>query len=183
MANKKKKKRKQVFHAPQTIGQRTRLKMTPALTVLSLVSLAIQAGGSIFAIVGCVQLSDAGYTDAWMLLILPIVMWVISIVARLGFRYLPLDMWRMPIDVRKGMVVCQGWLLKLVTLLVELESAVAMLYVNIALYLGYTPLDVVMMVWLAALLVSVWLPCRRAGKIGRGELAWKGRESAEGADQ
>ena len=31
----------------------------------------------------------------------------------------------------KGMVVCQGWLLKLVTLLVELESAVAMLYVNI----------------------------------------------------
>ena len=122
MANKKKKKRKQVFHAPQTIGERTRLKMTPCLTALSLISLAVQTGGSIFAIVGCVQLSNAGYSDAWMLLILPIVMWVISIVARLGFRYLPLDMWRMPVDVRKGMVVCQGWLLKLATLLVELES-------------------------------------------------------------
>lgn len=181
MANKKKRKRKQIFHAPQTIGERTRLKMTPALTVLSLASLAIQAGGSIFAIVGCVQLTDAGYSDGWMLLILPIVMWVLSLTARLGFRYLPLDMWRMPVEVRKGMVACQGWLLKLVTLLVELESAVAMLYVNIALYLGYTPLDAVMMVWLAALLVSVWLPCRRAGKIGRGELTWKGQTSAEDA--
>ena len=78
------------------------------------------------------------------------------------------------------MVVCQGWLLKLATLLVELESAVAMLYVNIALYLGYTPLDVVMMVWLAALLVSVWLPCRKAGKIGRGELLWKDQPQETG---
>ena len=36
-----------------------------------------------------------------------------------------------------------------------------------------------MMVWLAALLVSVWLPCRRAGKIGRGELAWKAQDQVQ----
>ncbi len=43
----------------------------------------------------------------------PIVMWVISIVARLGFQYLPLDMWRMPVNVRKGMV---AWLAALAAL-------------------------------------------------------------------
>lgn len=183
MANKKKRKRKQVFHAPQTIGERTRLKMTPALTALSLSSLAVQAGGSIFAIVGCVQLTNAGYVDGWMLLILPIVMWVLSLTARLGFRYLPLDMWRMPVEVRKGMVLCQGWLLKLATLLVELISAVVLLYVNISLYLGYAPQNAIMMAWLAALLVAVWLPCRKAGKIGRGEVVWKQPGASEETDQ
>ena len=98
-----------MFHTPKTIGERTRLKMTPLLRGLSWGSLALQAGSSIFSIVGYVTLTQAGYVDGWILLVLPIVMWVLSIVARLGFRYLPLDMWRMPVDVRKGMVVCQGW--------------------------------------------------------------------------
>lgn len=179
MANKKKRKRKQVFHAPQTVGERTRLKRTPLLIALSLSSLALQLGASIFAVYGDMALSRAGYSDGAYLLALPGAMWVITIVARLGFRFLPLDMWRMPADVRKGMTVCDGWLLKLATLLVELESAAAFLYVNISLYLRYTPLEAVMLAWLAALAVSVWLPCRRAGKLGRGELAWgKGEPEA-----
>jgi len=173
MANKKKRKRKQMFHAPQTVGERTRLKMTPLLIALSLASLAVQLGASIFAVYGYSVLSQAGYSDGAYLLALPGVMWVITIVARLGFRFLPLDMWRMPADVRKGMTACDGWLLKLVTLLVELESAAVFLYVNISLYLRYTPLEAVMLAWLAALAVSVWLPCRRAGKLGRGEIQWK----------
>lgn len=176
---KKKRKYKNMFHAPKTIGERTRLKMTPLLRGLSWGSLALQAGSSVFSIVGFAALSGAGYVDGWMLLVLPIVMWVISIVARLGFRYLPLDMWRMPVDVRKGMVACQGWYLKLACLLVELECAAVFLYVDITLYLGHTPLDAVMVAWLAALAVSVWLPCRRAGKIGRGELAWKGEQPGQ----
>ena len=113
------------------------------------------------------------------LLALPIVMWVISIVARLGFKYLPLDMWRMPVDVRKGMVVCNGWLLKLTTLLVELECAATFCYVDIALYLGYAPLDAVMLAWLVALALSVWLPCRKAGRIGRGEAIWTANEDKQ----
>lgn len=177
MANKKKKKRKQMFHAPQTIGERTRLKMTPLLIALSLGSLAVQLGGSVFAVWGCATLSGAGYSDAAYLLALPIALWVVTIVARLGFRFLPLDMWRMPIDVRKGMVACDGWLLKLVTLLVELESAAALLYVNISLYLRAAPLEAVMLAWLAALAVSVWLPCRRAGRIGRGEAQWNAKKT------
>ena len=74
-------------------------------------------------------------------------------------------------------------LLKLATLLVELECAAAFLYVDITLYLGHTPLDVVMVIWLVALLASVWLPCRRAGKIGRGELAWKGEQPEQNQGQ
>ena len=180
---KKKRRYKNMFHTPKTIGERTRLKMTPLLRGLSWGSLALQAGSSIFSIVGYVALTQAGYVDGWILLVLPIVMWVLSIVARLGFRYLPLDMWRMPVDVRKGLVVCQGWYLKLATLLVELECAAAFLYVDITLYLGHTPLDVVMVIWLVALLASVWLPCRRAGKIGRGELAWKGEQPEQNQGQ
>ena len=177
MADKKKKKKhKQVFHAPKTVGERTRLKMTPLLIALSALSLGVQAGGTIFAIVGMTNLSARGYEDGAMLLALPIVMWVISLAARLGFRFLPLDMWRMPVDVRVGMVKCSGWLLKLVTLLVELECAAAFLYVDITLYLGHTPLDAVMAAWLIALALSVWLPCHRAGKIGRGEVEWTGEQ-------
>ena len=103
--------------------------------------------------------------------------------AGLGGRFLRGEGWRMPVDVRKGMVVCQGWYLKLATLLVELECAAAFLYVDITLYLGHTPLDVVMVIWLVALLASVWLPCRRAGKIGRGELAWKGEQPEQNQGQ
>lgn len=171
--NKKKKKRKQVFHKPETVGERTHLKMTPGLQALSVLSLAVQTAATVFAIWGAVVLHDQGYGQSAMLLILPAVMWVISIVARLGFRYLPLDMWRMPVDVRKGMVICSGWLLKQVTLLVELECAAAFFYVDIALYLGMAPRDEIMLIWLAVLAVSVWLPCRRAGRIGRGEAVWK----------
>ncbi|MDY2617358.1 MAG: hypothetical protein SOW00_00975 [Oscillospiraceae bacterium] len=179
MANKKKRKHKEVFHKPQTVGERTKLKMTPALIALSALSLGVQIGGTIFAIVGAAILHNQGYGQSGLLLALPIMMWVISIVARLGFKYLPLDMWRMPVDVRKGMVVCNGWLLKLTTLLVELECAATFCYVDIALYLGYAPLDAVMLAWLVALALSVWLPCRKAGRIGRGEAIWTANEDKQ----
>ena len=161
------------------MGERTKLKMTPALIALSALSLGVQIGGTIFAIVGAVILHNQGYGQSGLLLALPIVMWVISIVARLGFKYLPLDMWRMPVDVRKGMVVCNGWPLKLTTLLVELECAATFCYVDIALYLGYAPLDAVMLAWLVALALSVWLPCRKAGRIGRGEAIWTANEDKQ----
>lgn len=182
--NKKKKKRKgNPFHAPRTVGEKTRFKATPLIHVLSALSLLVQAGTTIFAIYGATQwvplgiIGPFGLNAGYILLALPVVMWVITIVARIGFRALPLDMWRMPIDVRRGMVVCSGWLLKLATLLVELECAVVFLYVDIVLWIGGAPSNVVMLLWLAALAVSVWLPCRRAGKIGRGQATW-GREEA-----
>ena len=182
MANKKKKKRKEVFHKPQTVGERTKLKMTPALIALSVISLLVQAGTTIFAIVGVVTLHNQGYGQSGLLLALPIVMWVLSLVARLGFKYLPLDMWRMPIDVRKGMVICNGWLLKLTTLLVELECAVTFCYVDVALYLGKAPMDAIMLIWLAALAFSIWLPCRKAGRIGRGEAVWVSKQEENKAE-
>ena len=60
-----------MFHTPKTIGERTRLKMTPLLRGLSWGSLALQAGSSIFSIVGYVMLTQAGYVDGWILLVLP----------------------------------------------------------------------------------------------------------------
>lgn len=182
MADKKKKrKRKEVFHAPRTIGERTELKMTKGLIALSIVSLAVQLGLSIFGITAYSVLAPTaelvnGINPALLLLALPAGMWALTIAARVAFRFLPLDMWRMPIDVRAGMVKCDGWLLKLVTLLVELETALVFFYVDIMLFLGLSPGNAAMILWLAALAVTIYLPCRRAGKLGRGEIAWPGAE-------
>ena len=182
MANKKKKRKGNPFHKPQRMGEKTPFKATPLLHVLSAVSLLVQVGLTVLAAVGYHKffpLNIAGpfrLNAAYMFWLLPLVIWVITIVARLGFRTLPLDMWRMPIDVRKGMVVCNGWLLKLTTLLVELECAVAFTVIEVGMYTGFALNDIVMDIvvfgLLAVLVVTVWLPCRRAGKIGRGEVRW-----------
>lgn len=189
MANNKKKKRKgNPFHAPKTVGEKTKFKATPLIHVLSIASLLVQAAMTVVGIIGYNAFfalgvaGPFGFNAAYMLLVLPVVMWIITIVARVGFRALPLDMWRMPIDVRKGMVVCGGWLLKLATLLVELECSAAFLVIEIGLYVGYagndTVMNIVVFALLAALVVSVWLPCRRAGKLGRGEAQWGKQEAA-----
>lgn len=190
MANNKKKKRKgNPFHAPKTVGEKTRFKATPLIHVLSALSLLVQLAMTVVGIIGYNAffplnvVGPFGYNAAYMLLLLPVAMWIITIVARIGFRALPLDMWRMPIKVREGMVKCNGWLLKLATLLVELECSVAFLIVEIGLYAGYalndTIMNIVVFLLLAVLVVSVWLPCRRAGQIGRGEVQWGKAETVE----
>ena len=78
---------------------------------------------------------------------------------------MPLEMWRLSPGVRRGMILTEGTLLKLITLLLELETAVCFFYIDVSLYLGYSPSDAVMLAWVAALFLSVFLPCRRAKEI------------------
>ncbi len=176
--NKKKKKAKTPFHAPKRMGEKTPILMTPMLWTMSAVSIALQlflTGFAIFVATKWVPLEVVGpfgMNAGYVPLVLPIVLWVLTLVERIGIKSLPLDMWRMPVDVREGMFKCGSWLLKLVTLLIELECAAVFLYVDVCIYVGASPLDAVMLVWLAALALSVYLPCRYAGKLGRGEVTW-----------
>lgn len=185
MSNTKKKKRKgNPFHTPKTVGEKLEFHATPLIHLLSALSLVFQLAMTVVGIIGYnkfLPLNVAGpfgFNAAYMLLLLPGVMWLLTIVARVAFRALPLDMWRMPIEVRAGMVKCGGWLLKLATLLVELECSVAFLIIEIGLFTGFalndTVMNIIVLCLLAALVVSVWSPCREAGKLGRGETVWTG---------
>ena len=71
--------------------------------------------------------------------------------------------------MRNGMKKSEGTLLKLLTLLLELETAVCFFYIDATLYLGSTPNDAVMLLWVAALLLSVYLPGKRAAGMADGK--------------
>lgn len=169
--NTKKKKHKQVFHAPKTYGEKIRIPMSPLMWALSGLSWAVQLGLTIFAITvvnatysaaDVVDYNGIVINNAVLYLALPIMGWVLTICFRLAARLLPLDMWRMPVNVRRGVVLLQGVPLKLSTILVELSTAAAFLYIDIAVYLLGAPSNLALLVWVAALAASIWFPLRRA---------------------
>ena len=190
MANKKKKKyRGNPFHAPKTVGEKIPFQSTPLLYAIGAVSLLVQVALTVVGIVAYNQFfplnipGPFGLNAGYMGLLLPVVMWIITIFVRIAFRSFPLDMWRMPVTVRAGVAKSGGWILKLVTLLVELELAVAFLLINIGFYQGFLGNDTVMNIivfgLLGAIVVAIWLPMRYAGKLGRGEKEWKGAEKTD----
>lgn len=169
--NTKKKKRKQVFHAPQTYGEKRKIPMSPMMWALSGLSWAVQLGLTIFAITivnltygtaDVLNYNGIEINNAVLYLALPIVGWILTICFRLAAKFLPMDMWRMPVNVRKGVVMLQGVPLKLATILVELSTALAFLYIDIAIYVWGAPSNLALLVWVAALAASVWFPLRRA---------------------
>ncbi|MDO5346081.1 MAG: hypothetical protein Q4E91_10075 [Lachnospiraceae bacterium] len=168
-------KKKKVFHAPQRKGELKEIPVTPANRILSLVSLAIQAGMSVFAVYAVAVRHGAaaaggeayglGGEASLLYLVFPAVSWILTLGFRLACLYLPLEMWRLPVRVRCGFERTNGTLLKLMTLLLELETALCFFYIDVSLYAGYVPSDAVMLAWVAALALSVYLPGRRAAQI------------------
>ena len=184
MSNTKKKKRRgNPFHAPKTVGEKIPFKSTPLLYVIGTISILVQVAMTVVGVMGYNKffpldiVGPFGFNAGYIALVPAVVMWIITIFVRIAFRSFPLDMWRMPVNVRSGVAKSGGWLLKLVTLLAELELAVAFLIIAIGLYQGFagndTVMNVVVFALLAALVVTVWLPMRYAGKLGRGEAEWK----------
>ena len=51
-----------------------------------------------------------------------------------------------------------------VTFLVELETALCFCYIAVALYLGRTPSTPALFLWIAALVLSIYFPCRSAAR-------------------
>ncbi len=167
-------RKKKIFHAPEKKGELRQIPVTPLNRALSLVSLGVQAGMTAFGIWAVSGRygentgpeAALGGEASLLFLIFPLVSWILALGFRLACRYLPLDMWRLPVRVRDGMKRTEGTLLKRMTLLLELETAVCFFYIDVVLYLGGTPGDWVMLLWVAALCLSVYLSGRQAARIG-----------------
>lgn len=179
-------KKKKVFHSPERKGKLKEIPVTPSNRILSAVSLALQAGMTVFAVYAAVtrrgvSAGNGGYgiggEASLLYLVFPAVSWLLTLGFRLACRYLPLDMWRLPVRVRRGFQMTEGTLLKLLTLLLELETALCFLYIDISLYVGYVPNDAVMLAWVAALALSVYLPGRQAARIADGIIKLPGQRS------
>ena len=132
---------KNLFHSPQAYGRLIEIPMTASMRAISAVSLLLQAALTVFAFYS-----------------------LISLGFRFTCRVVPLEMWRLPKSVKQGMIRLKGQPLKLATLLVELETAVCFSYIAVILYLGSAPSNFVLLAWLAALILSIFFPCRAAAK-------------------
>ena len=161
---------KNLFHSPQAYGKLIEIPMTTSLRVISAVSLIIQAGLTVFAFYLALTtetipaLETSGFSSSYIYLVLPVITWLISLGFRFTCRAVPLEMWRLPKSVKKGMMEQKGQPLKLATLLVELETAICFSYIAVILYLGGSPSNLILLLWLAALVLSIFFPCRQAAR-------------------
>lgn len=157
-----------LFHAPQASGTIRKIPMTTSMHIISALSLLLQLFLTLFAIYAYRQqlpiaaFSAYGIYDASLYLILPLCTWMLTSGFRLACRIIPLETWRLPQNVRKGMIQCSGTLLKLLTLLVELDTAICFIYISITLYLGHIPSNAFLSIWILLLILSIAFPCQRA---------------------
>ncbi|MGN0353840.1 MAG: hypothetical protein ACI4EI_02050 [Muricoprocola sp.] len=159
------KKKKDVFHTPQTKGERIKIPYTLQMKVISVISLLLQIALTVFSVYAmrvqkgrAVQLGEEyALQGNYIYLVLPIAGWILTIGFRLACYFLPIDMWRLPIRVKAGIQKTQGKILKLATLLLELEMTVCFFYIEISVFLGYAPRDEIMILWLLAICVTIYL--------------------------
>ena len=162
---------KKMFHSPETYGQLQSIEMTPKMMVISVISMIIQVGLTVFAIYAATHqdyvlgLADYGQFTSVIYYAFPLIVWIFTLGFRAACNIIPMDMWRLPMDVKSGMKLCKGSLLKLMTLLIELETAICFLYVCIALYLGSSPSSIILLLWLFSMAVSIVIPCRKAKEL------------------
>lgn len=161
---------KNLFHSPQAYGKLLDIPMTAPMKVISVFSVILQAALTVLAFYLAFEtetipaLEESGFSSSYLYLVLPFVTWVITLGFRFTCRAVPLEMWRLPQKVKQGMIRLQGQPLKLATLLVELETAVCFCYIALALWRGGSPSNPVLLLWLAALALSIFFPCRAAAR-------------------
>ena len=159
---------KKMFHSPETYGQLQTIEMTPKMMVISVISMIFQVALTAFAIYAATHqeyvlgLADYGQFTSMLYYVFPLFTWIFTFGFRAACSIIPMDMWRLPMDVKKGMHLCKGSYLKLMTLLIELETAICFLYVCIALFLGKSPSSLILLLWLFAMAVSIVIPCKKA---------------------
>ncbi len=161
---------KNMFHSPQAYGELIDIPMTASMHTISLLSILIQLCLTAFAVYlaymtdTIAALENSGFSGSMLYLVLPAVSWLLSVGFRFTCRAVPLEMWRLPMSVKKGVIKQNGSPLKLATLLVELETALCFCYIAVVLYLGYSPSTWVLFLWAAALALSIYFPLRSAAR-------------------
>lgn len=160
-----------LFHTPQASGTVRKIPMSTGMHIISTLSLLLQLFLTLFSIYACRQqlpiaaFSAYGIYDASLYLVLPLCTWMLTLGFRLACRIIPLETWRLPQNVRKGMIQCSGTLLKLLTLLVELDTSICFIYIAITLYLGHIPSNALLTMWILCLILSIALPCQKAVRL------------------
>lgn len=156
-------KKKPLFHAPQKTGIMRKIPTTLPMKVISIIGLAALAALTVFAVVAIVQRSDEyvalsgnyALKAPIMFVILPLIAWIIALLFRLAVRFIPLEMWRLPMSIREATIKTQGQYLKFATLLLELETTIMLGYITVSLYLGRVPGDLPVLVWVAAVVATI----------------------------
>ena len=172
-SKKKQGKSTNMFHTPQTHGELITIPMTSSMHFLSLFSLLFQFVLTVFSIYAfrtqseIAVLSNSGFSSNIIYLMFPLITWILSFGFRFSCRAIPLDMWRLPVQVREGMKRSQGTPLKLMTLLIELETVICLLYICITLYLGYEPSNIILVIWIIILVISIYLPGKKASDLAK----------------
>ena len=162
MANTKK---KPMFHAPKKTGEMRKIPTPTWVKILSIVSLVVLAGLAAFGIYGAVRRSGEviilsptfGMSAPLLLILLPVVAWLIALGFRLAVRLIPIEMWRLPMSVKDATIKTSGKYLRICTLLIELETALMFWYLTWALYSDRIPGDLPILIWVAAVAVTVIL--------------------------
>jgi len=155
--------KKPMFHAPQRTGKVTPVPMNTFMKVISAVSLLVLLALTAFVVYGVITRGgqmleiSRGYfmNAAFLFILLAVIAWLIAIGFRLAIRLIPLEMWRLPVSVREATIKTKGKYLKLATLLIELETAIAFCYIAYSLYNGKTPGDIPILVWVAAVAATI----------------------------
>jgi len=161
--SKLKKKKKPLFHKPQTTGELRKIPAGTPVKILSAAALVLLAGLIVFIIIAIarrggefIALSDTFALKAAVLFVLlALVACIIAAGFRLALRLIPLEMWRLPAGVKAATIKTEGIYLKIATLLIELETTLAIGYVTVSLYLDRIPGDLPLIIWVAAVAATI----------------------------
>ena len=161
--SKLKKKKKPLFHKPQTTGELRKIPASTPVKLLSYLSLALLVLLIVFIIYAIakrggefIALSDTFALKAAVLFVLlGLVACLIAVGFRLAVRLIPIEMWRLPAGVKDATIKTEGKYLKIATLLIELETTLAIGYVTISLYQDQIPGEFPLVLWVLAVAATI----------------------------
>lgn len=156
-------KKKPMFHAPKKTGELRKIPTSTPVKILSIVSLVLLAALTAFGIYGAVRRNGEviplapgyGMSAPLLLVVLPVVGWLIALGFRLAVRFIPIEMWRLPMSVKDATIKTSGKYLRICTLLIELETVLMFGYLTCVLYLDRIPGDIPILIWVAAVAATV----------------------------
>ena len=156
------KKNDKIIHGVERYGEIEEIPMTIPMHIVSLSSITVQLLLTVFAFMAFKgqreinALAGTGFSSPVVYLIFPLICWMLSFAFRIACRTIPIDMWRLPDKVKKGMKKDKGVLLKWMTLTLELETALCLLY------MGGEPSNLFLLAWVLMLVFSVYYPGSKA---------------------
>ena len=161
--SKLKKKKKPMFHKPETTGEIRKIPTSLPVKILSIGSLILLAALIAFAIYAMANrggefVALSGEFAIKLSVLFIFLLFIVCLIAggfRLAVRFIPIEMWRLPASVKEATIQTQGKYLKLATLLIELETILAFGYVMISLYLDQIPGNLPLVIWVAAVAATI----------------------------